>query len=366
LLQQLHELLEPGDMTAGPSHTPLRIAQVAPLFERLPPQLYGGTERVVSYLTEDLVRQGHAVTLFASGDSVTAAQLIPVCDRAIRLNPARPDPFAMHALMLERVSRHAGAFDVIHFHTDGLHLPVTRRFASVCSVTTLHGRLDVPGLEGLYREFSEQPLISISDAQRRPLAGANWIATVYHGLPPQIHTATETPGRYLAFLGRITPEKGIERAIAIAHRSGIPLKIAAKIDRADREYFTAEIDRLIDGSLVEFVGEITEVEKTRFLGDAIALLFPIDWPEPFGLAMIEAMACGTPIIGFRRGSVPEIIDEGVTGFVVDDVDAAVECVVRVPGLSRKRCRERFEQRFQVERMSKDYCKAYELATQQSC
>jgi len=366
LLQRLHELLEPADMTAGPSQAPLRIAQVAPLFERLPPQLYGGTERVVSYLTEDLVRQGHAVTLFASRDSVTAAQLIPVCDRAIRLDPAHPDPFAAHALMLERVSRHAGTFDVIHFHTDGLHLPVTRRFASVCSVTTLHGRLDIPGLEGLYQEFSEQPLISISAAQRRSLAGANWIATVHHGLPPRLHEATETRGRYLAFLGRIAPEKGVERAIAIAQRSGIPLKIAAKIDSADREYFTTEIDCLIDGSLVEFVGEITEVEKTRFLGDAIALLFPIDWPEPFGLTMIEAMACGTPVIGFRRGSVPEIVDEGVTGFVVDDVDAAVESVSRAAGLSRKRCRERFEQRFQVERMSQNYCRAYELAMQQTC
>jgi glycosyltransferase involved in cell wall biosynthesis len=353
-------------MTAGPSQPPLRIAQVAPLFESVPPRLYGGTERVVSYLTEDLVRQGHAVTLFASGDSVTAAQLVSVCDRAIRLDPAQPDPFALHAVMLERVSRHAGSFDVIHFHTDGLHLPVTRRCPGVCSVTTLHGRLDIPGLEGLYQEFSEQPLISISDAQRRPLAGANWIATIYHGLPPQMHAATETPGRYLAFLGRIAPEKGIERAVAIAQRSGVPLKIAAKIDRVDQNYFATEVAGLIDGSLVDFVGEITEVEKTRFLGDAIALLFPIDWPEPFGLTMIEAMACGTPVIGFRRGSVPEIIDEGVTGFVVDDVDAAVECVSRAAGLSRKRCRERFEQRFQVARMSQNYCKAYERARQQTC
>jgi glycosyltransferase involved in cell wall biosynthesis len=343
----------------------LRIAQVAPLFESVPPQLYGGTERVVSYLTEDLVRQGHAVTLFASGDSVTEAELIAVCDRAVRLDPAHPDAFALHALMLERVCRHASSFDVIHFHTDGLHLPVARRCPRPCSVTTLHGRLDTPGLAALYREFSEQPLVSISNAQRAPMAGANWIATVYHGLPAQIHTATETPGQYLAFLGRIAPEKGIERAIEIARRSEIPLKIAAKIDRSDQEYFDTEVACLIDGSLINFIGEINEVEKTRFLGDAIALLFPIDWPEPFGLTMIESMACGTPVIGFRRGSVPEIIDDGVTGFIVDDLDAAVACVARVRGLSRKRCREGFERRFEVAQMSQGYCKVYELAMQQT-
>jgi glycosyltransferase involved in cell wall biosynthesis len=352
-------------MTSSPSHPKLRIAQVAPLFESVPPPLYGGTERVVSYLTEDLVRQGHAVTLFASGDSVTAAQLIAVCDRAIRLDPAHPDTFALHALMLERVCRYARSFDVIHFHTDGLHLPVVRRCPGVCSVTTLHGRLDIPGLDALYQEFREQPLISISSAQRRQLCDANWIATVHHGLPPKLHALTETPGRYLAFLGRIAPEKGVERAVAIARRSEIPLKIAAKIDRADQEYFNTRIARLIDGSEIDFIGEITEVEKTRFLGEAIALLFPIDWPEPFGLTMIEAMACGTPIIAFRRGSVPEIIDEGVTGFIVNDLDAAVACIPRARGLSRKRCRERFEQRFQVEQMSQAYCNVYELARQQT-
>jgi glycosyltransferase involved in cell wall biosynthesis len=352
-------------MTDSSFRPTLRIAQVAPLFESVPPQLYGGTERVVSYLTEDLVRQGHAVTLFASGDSVTEAELIAVCDRAVRLDPAHPDAFALHALMLERVCRHASSFDVIHFHTDGLHLPVARRCPRACSVTTLHGRLDTPGLEALYREFSEQPLVSISNAQRAPMAGANWIATVYHGLPAHIHTVTETPGQYLAFLGRIAPEKGIERAIEIARRSEIPLKIAAKIDRSDQEYFDTEVACLIEGSLIDFIGEITEVEKTRFLGDAIALLFPIDWPEPFGLTMIEAMACGTPVIGFRRGSVPEIIDDGVTGFIVDDLDAAVACVARVRGLSRKRCRERFERRFNVAQMSQGYCRVYELAMQQT-
>jgi len=353
-------------MASSSFHPQLRIAQIAPLFESVPPQLYGGTERVVSYLTEELVRQGHAVTLFASGDSVTAGKLIAVCDRAIRLDRAHPDTFALHALMLERVCRQAGSFDVIHFHTDGLHLPVVRRCPRTCTVTTLHGRLDIPGLADLYREFHEQPLISISAAQRRQMKGANWLGTIYHGLPQHLHAATESSGQYLAFLGRIAPEKGIERAIEIARRSEIPLKIAAKIDRVDHEYYITQVARLIDGTQVDFIGEITEVEKTRFLGDAIALLFPIDWPEPFGLTMIEAMACGTPVIGFRRGSVPEIIDEGVTGFVVDDLDAAVACVARAPGLSRKRCRQQFEHRFQATRMSQDYCDVYELARQQTC
>jgi glycosyltransferase involved in cell wall biosynthesis len=353
-------------MTASPPRHPLRIAQVAPLFESVPPKLYGGTERVVSYLTEDLVRQGHSVTLFASGDSITAAELVSVCDRALRLDPAQPDAFALHALMLERVFRRAGSFDVIHFHTDGLHLPLARRCMGLCCVTTLHGRLDIPGLAALYQEFSEQPLISVSDAQRRPLPRANWAATIHHGVPPGLHAPTEVPGRYLAFLGRIAREKGIERAIAIARRTDIPLKIAAKIDPADRGYFEARIAPLIDGSLVEFVGEISEREKTRFLGDALALLFPIDWPEPFGLTMIEAMACGTPVIAFRCGAVPEVIDEGITGFIVDDLDKAVKCVERTSSLSRKRCRERFEQRFQVARMSRDYCSVYHLARQQLC
>jgi glycosyltransferase involved in cell wall biosynthesis len=352
-------------MTSSPLHPRLRIAQVAPLFESVPPRLYGGTERVVSYLTEELVRKGHAVTLFASGDSVTTAELIPACERAIRLDPAHPDSFALHALMLEQVCRRASSFDVIHFHTDGLHLPVARRCPGVPCVTTLHGRLDIPGLAALYQEFREQPLVSISEAQRRPICGANWVATVYHGLSPQIHAATETPGRYLAFLGRIAPEKGVERAIAIARRSEIPLKIAAKIDRADQEYFDTQIACLLGGSLVDFIGEITEVEKTRFLGDAIALLFPIDWPEPFGLTMIEAMACGTPVVGFRRGSVPEIIDDGVTGFIVDDLDSAVACVARVGSLSRRRCREVFERRFQAAQMSQGYCDVYELVRQQT-
>jgi glycosyltransferase involved in cell wall biosynthesis len=238
-----------------------------------------------------------------------------------------------------------------------------RRCAGIRSVTTLHGRLDITGLDALYEEFSEHPLVSISNAQRRALPHANWAGTVYHGLPPGLHTVSETPGRYLAFLGRVAADKGLERAVAIARRTGIPLKIAAKIDRMDQEYFDTQIARLIDGSFVEFIGEINEPQKTRFLGDAVALLFPIDWPEPFGLTMIEAMACGTPVIAFRRGSVPEVIDEGITGFIVDDVEAAVKCVERLSGLSRKRCRERFEQRFQVARMSQNYCDMYDLAGQ---
>lgn len=338
---------------------PLRIALVAPLFESVPPKLYGGTERVVSYLTEELVRQGHSVTLFASGDSVTTARLVPGCKRALRLDPRSPDPFALHALMLENVHKQADVFDVIHFHTDLLHLPVARRLAGSRSMTTLHGRLDTAGLSSLYQEFGEEPLISISNAQRGPLARANWLATVNHGLPEHLQHGSELPGQYLAFLGRIVREKGIEQAIAIAHRSGVPLKIAAKVDRTDQEYFDTRIAHLIDGSFVEFIGEISESEKTRFLGSALALLFPIDWPEPFGLAMIEAMACGTPVIAFRRGSVPEVIDDGVTGLIVDDLDAAVTGIERMATLSRRRVRDVFEMRFRASQMAHNYYRVYE-------
>ena len=336
----------------------LRIAQVAPLYESVPPKLYGGTERVVSYLTEQQVQQGHRVTLFASGDSVTAAELVSVCKRALRLDPLG-DPIAVHMRMLKEVVRRAGSFDVIHFHTDDLHLELARRYAISC-VTTLHGRLDLPRLAPVYREYSELPLVSISNAQRRPLAWANWAATVHHGLPLDLHRASYSPGRYLAFLGRIAPEKRVDRAIAIAQRTQIPLKIAAKVDLVDRDYFTAVIEPLIDGGLIEYIGEITDGEKTRFLGDAMALLFPIDWPEPFGLVMIEALACGTPVIAFRCGSVPEIIDEGVSGFIVDDLETAVSCVERAGNLSRRRCREVFEQRFAASHMVDAYRSVYDL------
>ncbi len=336
----------------------LRIAQVAPLYESVPPHLYGGTERVVSYLTEELVRAGHEVTLFASGDSQTSAELVSVWNRALRLDERSPEPLSLHLTMLEEVARRAPGYDVVHFHTDGLQLPLTRRL-SVAALTTLHGRLDLAGLAPLYREYREHPLVSISHAQRRPLAFAHWISTVHHGLPLELHAASPSPGHYLAFIGRISPEKRVDRAIAVARHTGIPLRIAAKIDRTDREYFASVIEPHIDGQLIEYVGEITEQEKTAFLGGAIALLFLIDWPEPFGLAMIEAMACGTPVIAAPCGSVPEVVDEGITGFIVEDLRQAARCVQLAMRLDRRRCRAQFERRFTAQRMAEEYCRAYE-------
>jgi glycosyltransferase involved in cell wall biosynthesis len=336
----------------------MRIAQVAPLEERVPPKLYGGTERIVSYLTEELVRQGHDVTLFASGDSVTAARLVAPCKSALRLEARQVDPLAYRVLLLDRLFRAADDFDVIHFHTDYLHFPLSRRHP-VRQVTTLHGRLDLPDLVPVYREFAEMPLVSISDAQRAPLSRANWQATVHHGLPRDLYTFHPEPGRYLAFLGRISPEKRVDRAIEIARGVGLPLRIAAKIDRVDREYFDGVIRPLLDDPLVEFVGEIGEREKGDFLGNALAFLCPIDWPEPFGLVMIESMACGTPVVAFRRGSVPEVIDEGVSGFVVDTVDEAVAAVACISEIRRKDCRDAFETRFLASRMAKDYVTVYE-------
>jgi len=335
----------------------MRIAQVSPLYESVPPKCYGGTERVVSYLTEELVCLGHEVTLFASGDSVTKAHLRSPCQRALRLDKGCVDQLSHHILMLEQIFRDADQFDIIHFHIDYLHYLLSRRHR-MCHITTLHGRLDIPDLVGLYNEFSEMPLISISDAQRRPLHWANWRGTVYHGLPLDLYRSHEQCGTYLAFLGRISPEKRVDRAVEIAKRSGIPLKIAAKVDKVDLEYYKAKIEPLLDHPLIEYVGEIGEGEKGEFLGNAYALLFPIDWPEPFGLVVIEAMACGTPVIAFRHGSVPELIEVGVTGFVVDCLDEAVMAVEKVPGLNRKRCREVFEQRFSASRMATDYVKAY--------
>jgi glycosyltransferase involved in cell wall biosynthesis len=334
-----------------------RIAQVAPLHESVPPRLYGGTERVVSHLTEELVAMGHDVTLFASGDSVTSARLIPTRERALRLDPTRPDPIAMHLLQLERVFGEADRFDVIHFHCDFIHYPLTRRLG-IPSVTTLHGRLDVPGLEDLYREFSDIPLVSISNSQREPIPWANWRATVYHGLPPNFATAQTQSGEYLAVLGRVSPEKGVDRAIEIARSAGLPLRIAAKVDPADQEYFDAVIQPLLREPGIEYLGEIGEGDKAEFLGRAYALLFPIDWPEPFGLVMIEAMACGTPVIAFQRGSVPEVLEDGVTGYIVSNVDEAISAVERVPALSRATCRAVFEERFSAERMARDYLATY--------
>jgi glycosyltransferase involved in cell wall biosynthesis len=336
----------------------MRIAQVAPLYESVPPKYYGGTERVVSYLTEELVRQGHGVTLFASGDSETSARLVAACQRSLRLDKRYQGQMAHHFVMLERVFQRADEFDVIHFHVDYLHFPLSRREA-ITQVTTLHGRLDIPDLVPLYQEFRDMPVISISNRQREPLPWANWQATVYHGLPRDLYRFRPEAGHYLAFLGRISPEKRVDRAIEIAKQVGMPLKIAAKVDRVDQDYFDSTIAPLLRNSLVEFVGEIGDVEKSEFLGNAYALLFPIDWPEPFGLVMIEAMACGTPVVAYRGGAVPELVEPGHTGFVVESMEDAVEAVRRVAELSRKRCREVFEQRFTAARMAHDYVQQFE-------
>jgi glycosyltransferase involved in cell wall biosynthesis len=337
--------------------TRLRIAQVAPLHESVPPRLYGGTERIVSYLTEELVREGHDVTLFASGDSVTAARLVAPCAHALRL-ASSTEPLASHFLMLEQIQRVAESFDLIHYHVDYLHFPMTRRLGTP-HVTTLHGRLDAPELQTLYREFDDMPLVSISESQRAPIPWADWRGTVLHGLPRDGYALDAAPGRYLAFLGRIAPEKGLDRAIEISRRVGMPLRVAAKIDQADRSYYQTVIAPLLRHAHVELVGEIGDREKQSFLGHASALLFPIDWPEPFGLVMIEAMACGTPVIAFRRGSVPEVIDDGVTGFLCEDVDEAVEAVGRLSEISRAGCRSVLEQRFTAERMAHDYLDIYQ-------
>lgn len=336
----------------------MRIAQVAPLYESCPPQLYGGTERVVSYLTEELVRLGHEVTLFASGDSRTDAVLQAPCAQALRLDPSCRDPLAHHMVMLNRVMTCADLFDVIHFHTDYLHFPLFARRAAR-TLTTLHGRLDLPDLPAVYREFPMMPLASISDAQRQPLWWANWKATIYHGLPLDLYRRGDGKGGYLAFLGRISPEKRLDRAIQIAQAVGLPLRVAAKVDKADLDYFETMIRPLLTDPLVEFIGEIGEAEKGPFLGEALALLFPIDWPEPFGLVMIEAMANGTPVIAFPGGSVPEIIENGVTGFIVDSVKAAASALGRIGSIDRAVVRRRFEQRFSAERMARDYLRVYQ-------
>lgn len=336
----------------------MRIAQIAPLAERCPPALYGGTERVVSYLTEELVEQGHEVTLFASGDSITAAELDPCSERALRLSPGVIDGLPHHMIMLEKVARRAYEFDVLHFHIDLLHAPVVREFAQR-TVTTLHGRLDLPDLKPFYATFPDLPLVSISHAQRLPMPPVNWIGNVYHGLPRDLLAFNARKDGYLAFLGRISPEKRPDRAIEIAARAGLKLKIAAKIDRVDQPYWDERIAPLVRAHAnVEYVGEITEREKSAFLGGARALLFPIDWEEPFGLVMIEAMACGTPVIAFGRGSVPEVIDDGVTGSIVSTVDEAVQALERLDSLDRAGVRARFETRFTVERMARDYVEIY--------
>ncbi len=339
----------------------MKIAQVSPLFESVPPKMYGGTERVVSYLTEELVKQGHDVTLFASGDSITAATLVPCSPRSLRLDENCIDQLAHQVVMLERVAREADTFDIVHFHIDYMHFPLSRR-GHYKHVTTLHGRLDIPDLVPIYREFPDMPLVSISDDQRAPLPWVNWQGTVYHGLPADLYSLHTGPGKYLAFVGRISPEKRVDRAIEIAVRAGLPLKIAAKVDKVDQQYFEDVIEPLLDHPLVEHIGEIGDEEKDEFLGNAIAFVFPIDWPEPFGLSMIEAMACGTPVIAYPCGSVPEIIEHGVNGFICNSIGEAVEAVGRIGTLSREQCRQVFEERFTAERMARDYLKVYERLT----
>jgi glycosyltransferase involved in cell wall biosynthesis len=338
----------------------MKIAQLSPLWESVPPQLYGGTERIVSYLTEELVRQGHEVTLFASGDSKTTAQLQAGCPRALRLHDTslinRDAPLL---LMQERALGAASAeYDIIHSHLDFLSFPLSRR-AHAPVVTTLHGRLDLPELQPIFNEYAEMPVVSISNAQRKPLPQANWAGTVYHGIPKNLYSPHDRPGSYLAFLGRISPEKCPDHAIEIAKRVGIPLRIAAKVDPADQAYFKQKIERLLDHPLIEYVGEINDAEKNDFLGEAVALLCPYDWPEPFGLVLIEAMACGTPVLAYRQGSIPEVIDHGVTGYICDNIGEMAEAVAGLSLLDRTRCREIFEKRFTVERMVKDYVAIYE-------
>ncbi len=335
----------------------MRIAQIAPLHEAVPPKLYGGTERVVSFLTEELVALGHDVTLFASGDSVTSAKLEAIWPRALRLDPAIRDPIAPHMLLMEAARAKADEFDVLHFHMDYWSFSLFGRQRTPF-VTTMHGRLDLAELQPVFNTFPHVPIVSISDAQRRPLPQANYVRTVLHGLPANLLTPQPGPKDYLAFLGRIAPEKGPDRAIRIARACGIPLKIAAKVDKADQVYFDSVIRPMLSGGGVEMIGEINDAQKPEFLGGARALLMPIDWPEPFGLVMIEAMACGTPVIAFNRGSVPEIVEHGASGFIVEDETGAMSAVSRLGELSRDTVRARFDARFTAKRMAEDYLSIY--------
>ena len=339
----------------------MKIAQVSPLYEAVPPKFYGGTERVVAHLCDALVELGHEVTLFASAEADTKAELASVRDQAIRLDPA---PFksdlASHLAMLHEVRRRSGEFDIIHFHTDMIHFPFFEDMAER-TVTTLHGRLDIKGLGEVYRRWPQFPLVSISDSQREPLPRVNWAGTVLHGLKTDAYRCGDGAGGYLAFLGRISPEKGPERAIAIAKALGVPLKIAAKVDAADRTYFEEVVEPLLHHPLIEYIGEIGDGQKPAFLGDAAALLFPINWPEPFGLVMIEAMACGAPVVAFDCGSVPEVIEHGVTGFIVGNADAAVHAVRRALKLDRRAIRAQFELRFSATAMARRYLDLYEEA-----
>ena len=338
----------------------MRIAQITPLCESVPPRLYGGTERIVAYLSDALVELGHEVTLFASADARTRAELVAVRDQAIRLDPnPHKSELAAHLSMLQEVRRRADEFDVLHFHVDMLHFPMFEDCAGR-TLTTLHGRLDLKDVGEVYRRWPRYPLVSISQNQRRPLHFAHWAGTVPHGLPKDLHRPHPRPsGGYLAFLGRMSPEKRPDRAIAIARASGMPLKIAAKVDLADRAYFHQEIQPLLDDPLVEFIGEIGESDKEDFLGNAAALLFPIDWPEPFGLVMIEAMACSTPVIAWNCGAVPEVIEHGLSGFIVESEQEAVDAVRRLGEIDRRQVRGCFERRFSAQIMASNYTALYE-------
>ena len=339
----------------------MHIAQIAPVTEAVPPKLYGGTERVVSWLTEELITLGHEVTLFASGDSVTSARLDASWPRSLRLDGSVRDPNALHMMMLERVYQRAADFDFLHFHLDYYPFSLFSR-QPIPFVTTLHGRLDLPEHQPVFDTFSTIPVVSISNAQRRPLPQANWVRTVHHGLPQDLLQPKSVKPSYFAFLGRIAPEKGVDRAIRIAQHCGMPLKVAAKVDNVDREYFEEQILPMIKSAKVDYIGEINDSQKSEFLSGAVALLVPIDWPEPFGLVMIEAMACGTPVIAFNRGSAPEVIEDGLTGFIVEDINGAIGAVDRLSLLSRERIRRRFEQRFTARRMAQDYLSVYRSMT----
>jgi glycosyltransferase involved in cell wall biosynthesis len=339
----------------------MRIAQIAPLAESVPPKLYGGTERVVAWLVDELVDLGHKVTLFASGDSVTGAELVRICPRALRLGRPRTDPMAMQAALIEEVASKANDFDLIHAHIDWLHLPLLSRLG-VPFLTTCHGRLDLPLFPDVIRRFPKAAFVSISENQRIPLPQANWVGTVYHGLPPDLLRPSFEPGSYLAFLGRLTAEKGPEPAIRIARAVGMPLHIAAKVPRGETTYFRERIEPQLDGKQVQLIGEVNDRAKQGFLAGAAALLFPIDWPEPFGLVMIEAMACGTPVIAFKSGSVPEVVDDGITGFVVSDEDEAIRAIGRLADLDRRQVRAQFEKRFSAGRMAEEYLSHYRALT----
>ncbi len=341
----------------------MKIAQVPPLYEAVPPKLYGGTERVVAYLTDELVNQGFKVTVFGTEDSVTKASIFPVSKQAIRLNKDCRDPLAWHILQLQQVMEHAGEFDIIHFHNDYLHFPLSKN-ARYAHVTTLHGRLDLPDLQPLYQKFTDVPVVSISNDQRKPLPNINWVKTIYHGLPEHLYRLGTGEGGYLAFLGRISPEKRPDRAIEIAKRAGIKLKIAAKVDAADLNYYKTVIEPLLDHPLIEFIGEIGEDKKGEFLGNALALLFPIDWPEPFGMVMIESIANGTPVVAFNCGSVPEVIDEGLTGFIVNSIEQAVARIPKLASFDRSLCRKVFEKRFTVSCMADNYVELYQRLIRQ--